>query len=52
MKEYIFYQVGVIFLQSPLQQSNFILSLPPISAFDTSMTVAEFTKEAICEATA
>ena len=42
MKEYIFYQVGVIVLYSSFQQNNFTLFLPPTTAFDTLMTVAEF----------
>ena len=49
MKEYIFYQVGVIVLYSSFQYNNFILFFPPISAFDTLMKVAEFTKIAICQ---
>ena len=37
MKEYIFFEVGAIMLYSSFQQSNFILFLPPISAFDAFM---------------
>ena len=47
MKEYIFYQVGAIMLY---QQLQFICS--PISAIDTLMTEAEFTKISIYQATA
>ena len=43
MKEYIFYRIGAITLYSSFKQSNVILFPPPISAFDTLMTVAEFT---------
>ena len=45
MKEYRFYQVRAIMLYSSFQQSNLIF--PPISAFDTLMTLVEFTKIAI-----
>ena len=48
----VFHQVGVIMLYSFFQQSNFILFLPTISAFDTLMTVIDFRKIAICQATA
>ena len=34
------------------QQNNFTLFALPISAFDTLVTEAEFTKIAICQATA
>ena len=53
IKEYIFYQVGIIVLYSSFQQNNFILFFPPISAVKyTLMTMAEFTKITICQATA
>ena len=52
MKEYIFYQIGVIMPYSSFQQNSFTLFLPPISAFGTLITVEEFTKIAICQATA
>ena len=42
MKDYIFFQVGAIMLHSSFQKSNLIF--PPISAFDTLMILAEFTK--------
>ena len=40
MKEYMFYQVAAITIYSSFQQSNFILFLPPISSFHTSITMA------------
>ena len=52
MKEYIFYQVGAIMLYSSFQQSNFTLFVSHISAFNTLLTEAEFTKIAIWQATA
>ena len=45
MNKYIFYQTGVIMLYISSQQSNFILFLTPISAFDTLMIVGEFAKQ-------
>ena len=51
MNKYIFYQTGVIMLYISSQQSNFILFLTPISAFDTLMIVGEFANIAICQAT-
>ena len=51
MNEYIFYQTGVIMLYISSQQSNFVLFLAPISAFDTLMIVGEFAKIAIYQAT-
>ena len=41
--KYIFYQVRITKLYSSFQQNN-ILFLFPISAYDTLITVAEFTK--------
>ena len=52
MKEYIFYQVGVIMFYSSFQQNNFNLFLPPILAFNTLKILTEFIKIAICQATA
>ena len=49
-KENKFYQVGAIMLYSSFQQSNLIFA--PISAFDTLMTLQEFTKKVIYPATA
>ena len=51
MKEYIFYQVEVIVHYSSFQQKASYDFSPPISVFYPLMTVAEFTKIAICQAT-
>ena len=51
MKEYIFYQVEVIVHYSSFQQKVSYYFSPPISVFYPLMTVAEFTKIAICQAT-
>ena len=50
MTEYILYQVGVMVFYSSFQQINIILILPPISPFNSLMSVAEFEKIAIYEA--
>ena len=52
IKEYIFYHARVMVFYSFFQQNNSILLLPPISAFNTLMTVVEFTKIGIKQATA
>ena len=52
MTEHILYQVGVMVFYSSSQQINVILFLPPISPFNSLMSMAEFEKIAIYEATA
>ena len=52
MTEHILYQVGVMVFYSSSQQINVILFLLPISPFNSLMSMAEFEKIAIYEATA
>ena len=52
MTEHILYQVGVMVFYSSSQQINVILFLLPISPLNSLMSVAEFEKIAIYEATA
>ena len=44
MTEYILYQVVVMVFYSSFPQINVILFLPPISPFNSLMSVAEFEK--------